>query len=367
MNATFIEVLLYVSGLFQLGYNILFLWMALTRYVHRIRQVAGDGLVPENAIEPGHPSRWLVVLPVLCETEHLRKSITCLVSHPECICDVDIVVALDGKTQEDVDACFRVVRDVLDNHSGSIAARVHCVPTSSTVCEGLKRRKGEAINLVLSLMGKHCVWTRMGSADLLFVNDTLEEVEARTTTLLQGHRDDVRLRVLNIPHADYLMVVDVDEKIDAVAFKEFRTRVASMPGVTLVQCPKRDIPNSGTVSSKAFAANYDSWFHWEAGWPESDGVLSTLGCSYYGSMAAIAIEQVPCEETTIVLNTGQVLVGKALFAEGYTIEDYVFYAHNLLGSRTVLLSDAIAVGEAPTNLSAWLSLWARWTYDNVSV
>jgi len=357
-----------MTAIFQLCYNFLFLWIAFTRFIHRIRQATKDGLVPENKIVPGHLSRWMVVLPVLCEAEHLRKSLTCLVSHPECLCDVDIVVALDGKTQEDVNACLFVVQDVLGNYSGSIVARVHCVPTSSTVCGGQQRRKGEAINLVLSLMGKHCVWARIGSKDLLFVNDTIEEREERSTALLQGHREDIRLRAFNIPHSDYLMVVDVDEKVDAVAFMEFRMRVESMPDVTLVQCPKYDFPNSGTISSIAFAANYDSWFHWEAGWIENNGVFSVLGSSYYGSMAAITIEQSGYKEvTTIMLNSGQTLFVNSLFVEGYSIEDYVFYTQKLLRSRTVLLNESIAVGEAPTNLAAWLSLWSRWTCDNVSV
>jgi hypothetical protein len=84
-------------------------------------------------------------------------------------------------------------------------------------------------------------------------------------------------------------------------------------------------------------------------------------------MAAIAIAKVSCEETNILLNTGQLLTGRLLFVEGYSVEDYVFYVRKLLRSRTLLLDDVIAVGEAPANLAAWLSLWARWTYDNVPV
>lgn len=368
MTETIINVFLFSSALFQLGVNILFLWVAVARFVHRFRGVTTvDEQLPANLIETRNSPRWLVVLPVLCEAEHLRKSLKCLVSRPECLRDVDIVIAFDGKTQEDVDKCFRVVQETLNIHNNSLAARVHCVPTSRTVCGGQLRRKGEAINLVLSLMGKDCIWARLGSADLLFINDTLKELEEREAELLQKHRDDFHLRVINIPNADYLMVVDVDEDVDSVAFELFRSRVASMPGVTLIQCPKYDSPNGGTISSKAFAANYDSWFYWEAGWLEIDEVVSSPGCSYYGSMAAIAIENVSCEETTIALTSGKNLIGKALFIEGYSIEDYVFYAQKLLNSQTVLLSESIAVGEAPGNLAAWLSLWARWTCDNVTI
>lgn len=397
----FVSLALGAAVAFQLFFNGLFVIVAAFRSLSRKRR--------ELFADPPSTSdclQWLFMIPVVSEAHLLRRCIrhTAASASPR----TTIVVALDGKNLDAVDACegeierfvkeWRATGDRRDGaqtyqgHSQELelvdallradteedADRVESlwrslvpiqrVPTTMT-CEGLSRRKGEALNLVLSLCGKRCIWLRFCGKEILVVGETVKELRERYDVVIAHYGQPYTRKLFSVPTPDYYLCIDVDEVVDPEAIARLQRLAARHRDLALIQCKKQDGPISSSLMGYAFQAYYASWFHWEAAWPSRTGPHGdeSFGCSYYGSLAAVRVAHDTLEPQKVELRGGQVLRGSALFPEGYSIEDYAFFSNKLLRSPTLLTGFTAGKGDAPYDIGALFSLWARWTKDNVRV
>lgn len=330
---------------------ILILW----RLKHRRVQCAEK----QSAQLPAKSS-WLVVIPVLHEAAQLEKCLRAsLTATPD---STTIIVVLDGKTIESVETCRAVVNRVND----SIRAKeplsrrnLSCIPTSLILKEGSTRRKGEAINVVLSLCGKKALCTYDGQQYRIAVADN--------SSLDADHCSEASWEIV-IPDANYLLCVDVDEQLTAAGFSTLRDAAQRDERAVLIQCRKHDQPVSGSAFAHSFSSAYAAWFQWEAAWPRySDHTVnSTLGSSYYGSMAAIRLDPRLLEPTNLELVTGRSLQGVKLFPGGYRVDDYPLFLRKFSRQRCLFLETCAGSGESPLDAFGYLSLWERWALGNIA-
>jgi hypothetical protein len=378
-----------VALAFQLLYGLLFVLIASGRAVARARQTPSPAL----AVAQRRGARWAIIVPVVNEAALLRRCLGAL----SLLADdhTDLIVALDGKDLQSVAECEcevdafvsklgggrsveeAFVDEFLDAPSeqaaDEIAERwrrsisIQRLPTTLVVEERGRRRKGDALNLVLSLCGRRCLWLRFDQAEVLVVASSLVELRQRYSQTVAAQGCPSARSLFAVPWPDYYLGVDVDEVVVPERLRRLQAIAESSPDLALVQCVKVDEPNSASIASHAFYASYASWFHWEGTWPSQPRGGPWSGCSYYGSLAAIRLAPEKLHIKRMALAGGQTFDGCALFADNYAIEDFDFFSKKLFSDRTRMLEFSAARGDAPIDLPALLALWARWTKDNVSI
>ncbi|WP_392535174.1 hypothetical protein [Nostoc sp. C117] len=407
---------------FQILFYLLFLATAIQRFANRRVNVT-----PHIQAMQVPNKQWLVAIPVLNESHMLQSCIeqVLLAVRPPS----SIIVALDGKNTVAVSTCqaevlstlqhwrslqihkikselshlitdlpkaIRVslhqsltateinwskIEEVLvtamieaDNEevASSIESCWRCIcpvqsiSTSLTVQEYSSRRKAEALNLLLSLSGKRCIWLRFESKEFIAIASNIKQLRQQCHKLQKEYGVPVEQRIVSIPCPDYFYCVDVDEKIEPLAFSKLQSIAEAEADTILVQSIKQDFPVSGSLFSYAFQAHYAASFHWEAGWLDTRS-QPVIGCSYFGSMASIRLSPNLLEKQNIKLLGGQLLDGWKLFPEGYGIEDYALYCDKLIYLKTRLLDFSVGKGEAPRNVGALFAMWSRWTKANVRI
>lgn len=390
-----IVAVLAASLVFQLGFNVLFATIAIRR---RIARDASNSrtLRSDRSLET-----CLFIVPVLNEDHLLSRCLRALTTPVGE--RATIAVALDGKDLESIGRCETVIQETLRLASaletGSCLRQSHLeeelidallsaesdaaanvieerwrklvpiqrIPTTQTLSQKVGRRKGEAINLILSLCGKRCLWLRFPSREVLAVGDTVAELRGRYNAIVAREGIPIGRSMFSNPKAAILVCVDVDEVVSPESLVKLRELALDQPQAAIIQCVKRDLPISDSLAAHAFHANYSAWFHWEAAWPVKNEETLSWHCCYYGSMAAIRLNDDLLLPRRVSLAGDQQVEGSTLFPEGYAIEDYPFFAHRLIQKQTLLADLSAATGDAPSDLGAVLSLWARWTRENVKV
>jgi hypothetical protein len=387
----------------QLSFNALF-WVVAARR----QRAAGTPLQAACDHPVEQRDRWLIVVPVLNEASLLRDTLQPLM---RTLSDgpTQLFVALDGKTSDAVATCDSVVTELMESSCGFAGQRgdvdfdassllkdlewefvdkllaqsdetgaaivceewrriavIQRLPTSHVVDSASRsRRKAECLNLVLSLCGRLNVWLHYRDRDCLVSEVAIADLRERHAAVVNEHGEPIHQTLVSLSFPDIFFCVDADEIVDPERLRRFQAVVYENSDCALVQAIKYDAPREGTFASRAFSANYSSWFHWEGGWTSSRN--ATTECSYYGSLGALRLSLCPRSRSMLRLTTGRDLPCTVVFPEGHGVEDYPLFADGLLSRATMLVETRLAVGRAPTSFGALCSLWARWTSTNTQV
>ncbi len=326
-------VLALALAILLLFYSSAFFVLAI--YRQRLRGVASLRTACDQA-----KSNWLVVIPALGHPDLLERCVNAALVAINGT-GARLVVALDDGRGSALERGLEAVRrasgeepavifepgELDDWTQRSFSGQLVCVATGRLLPRGRIGGKAAALNLVLALQG---LWSE------------------------KPRPDDAR----------YLLCIDVDEVLYADGFQVLQAAAMEHPEAAVIQAPKHDEPVSGSWFGHAFSAGYSAWFHWEAGW--HSGNSTPPGSSYYGSMAAVKLDDLPAEELDIALSDGAAIRGREVFPQRFTVEDYPFAVTLLADRPTVLLARPIGVGCAPPDTSSVLALWHRWAHGNVA-
>jgi hypothetical protein len=165
-----------------------------------------------------------------------------------------------------------------------------------------------------------------------------------------------------VASADFMVCVDVDERLDVVGLRRLvEAAESSTVDVAFVQASKYDAPVTRSLWATAFSASYRSWFRWQAGAPVPASGTSVLLTSYYGSMAALRLSELDRAAGCL----GSRAASDGPFDDGCAVEDFPLYSQSLCDRTSVLLEDRVGAGDAPADYWAYHCLWRRWTAGNV--
>jgi hypothetical protein len=296
---------------------------------------------------------WLVVICVLKEVELLYDCVLHALIAGEGLGTV--VVALDGRTTEIVGECHRIVEMANTQYQSTQGSNVHtraiCVPTFlGWDPEIYRQSKAVALNIIASLRGTDIYWNTKRISHPL--------------TLRPPATPSADWQVISIPAAMFAVCVDVDEILMKEGLESLVAATRRHPEAILVQCAKHDQPVCRNPFSRGFTAAYTSWFFQGAAW--SNAGNGHLSASYYGSMAALKIDDDAYPSCTYTLTNGEKVQGIEVFPTQYAVEDYPLYIKHLRDRTTVFLPRIAGHGLAPVDAGALLQLWGRWAFGNLA-